>query len=418
MFAVADGMGGHQAGEVASSMALSVVGQYIEDNIGLISPEKLVEKAASAANAALYTKASSSTKFRQMGTTLTLLYREGDTAYLAHVGDSRAYLFREGQLKRITRDHSLVATLVEEGEITEEQARTHPQRNIILRALGLEPQVEIDVFAVRILPGDVFLLASDGLTGLVPDTEIARVMVTEGGPAEWSRLLVDAALDAGGTDNVSVVVVRILESATVVPVRGARPVTDASDLPLGTVQEGARPAHPDRRRIRNWLIVVAVIVAVLAAGFGTAYYFYNKTFWVGVRNGKVAMYRGFPFWDLSVVEQQTDIDVNLLPAALRERVQDKLEPESKRNALKTLATLKNEAVKNSSIVPDVEGKKFTVARDMLEAVGLRAAPELVSRTGIAADLVIDQDPVPGTRVGKGTMVKIKVVMSGTPAKEV
>jgi len=144
MFAVADGMGGHQAGEVASSMALSVVGQYIEDNIGLISPEKLVEKAASAANAALYTKASSSTKFRQMGTTLTLLYREGDTAYLAHVGDSRAYLFREGQLKRITRDHSLVATLVEEGEITEEQARTHPQRNIILRALGLEPQVEIE----------------------------------------------------------------------------------------------------------------------------------------------------------------------------------------------------------------------------------------------------------------------------------
>jgi protein phosphatase len=418
MFAVADGMGGHQAGEVASSMALSVVGQYIEDNIGLISPEKLVEKAASAANAALYTKASSSAKFRQMGTTLSLLYREGDTAYLAHVGDSRAYLFREGLLKRITRDHSLVATLVEEGEITEEEARTHPQRNIILRALGLEPQVEIDVSAVRIQPGDVFLLASDGLTGLVPDEGIARVMAGEGGPAEWSRLLVDAALDAGGTDNVSVVVVRILESETVVPVRGARPVTDASDLPPGTVEEGARPAHPDRRRIRNWLIVGAVIVAVLAAGFGTAYYFYNKTFWVGVRNGKVAMYRGFPFWDLSVVEQQTDIDVNLLPAALRERVQDKLEPESKRNALKTLETLKNEAVKNSSVVPDVEGKKFTVARDMLEAVGLRAAPELVSRTGIAADLVIDQDPEPGTRVGKGTMVKIKVVMSGSPAKEV
>lgn len=418
MFAVADGMGGHQAGEVASSLALSVVSQYIEDNIGLISGEKLVEKAASAANAVLYTKASSSAKFRQMGTTLTLLYREGDTAYLAHVGDSRAYLYREAGLKRITRDHSLVATLVEEGEITEEQALTHPQRNIILRALGLEPQVEIDVSAVRIQPGDVFLLASDGLTGLVRDAAIARILATEGGPTEWARLLVDAALEAGGTDNVSVVLVRILESATVVPVRGAKPITDVSDRPPGTVAEDAQPVRADRRRIRNWLIVCAVILAVLAAGFGTAYYFYNRTFWIGSHGGKVTMYRGFPFWDLASVEKETDIDVNLLPDALRRRVQNKLEPESKRNSLKTLETLKNEAIKNSSIVPDVAGKKFTVARDMLEAVGLRADPELVSRTGIAADLVIDQDPVPGTRVGKGTMVKLRVVMSGSPAKEV
>jgi serine/threonine protein phosphatase PrpC len=135
IFAVADGMGGHQAGEVASALAISVVGQYIEDNIGLISAEKLVEKAAGAANAAVYTKASSSARFRQMGTTLTLMYREGDTAYIGHVGDSRAYLFREGGLKRLTQDHSLVATLVRDGEITEEQALHHPQRNIILKAL-------------------------------------------------------------------------------------------------------------------------------------------------------------------------------------------------------------------------------------------------------------------------------------------
>ena len=418
MFAVADGMGGHQAGEVASSLALSVVGQYIEDNIGLISGEKLVEKAASAANAALYTKSSSSAKFRQMGTTLTLLYREGDTAYLAHVGDSRAYLFRQGELKRITRDHSLVATLVEEGEITEIEARTHPQRNIILRALGLEPQVEVDVIAVKIQPGDVYLLASDGLTGLVVDDAIAAILGSAVGPPEWARRLVDAALEAGGTDNVSVVLVRITESDTVVPVRGAKPLGDSSDLPAGAALQDTAPRRRSGHRVRNWLIVCTVILALLAAGFGTAYYFYSKTYWVGVHDGKVTLYRGFPFWDLSVVQDETDIDVTLLPDALRQRVQDKLEPESKRNALKTLATLKQEAIKNSSIVPDVEGKKFGEATDMLEAVGLRVEPQLVSRTGIAPDTVIDQAPIPGSRVGKGTVVKLKVVMSGPPAKEV
>jgi hypothetical protein len=139
---------------------------------------------------------------------------------------------------------------------------------------------------------------------------------------------------------------------------------------------------------------------------------------VGVRDGKVTLYRGFPFWDLAVVEQSTGIEVKFLPDALRRRVQDKLEPESKRNALKTIANLKREAEKNSSIVPDVQGKKYTTARDTLEAAGLTPQPELVSRTGMAADLVIDQDPVPGTRVGKGSAVKIKVVMAGPPAKEV
>jgi serine/threonine protein phosphatase PrpC len=413
-------MGGHQAGEVASSMALGVVGQYIEDNLGLISGEKLVEKAMAAANAAVHSKASSSAKFRQMGTTLTLIYREGDTAYIGHVGDSRAYLHRKGALRHLTRDHSLVATLVEEGEITEEQARQHPQRNIILKALGLEPQVEVDISAVKIEPGDIFLIASDGLTGMVEDDRIGGVFASGGEPSDWARSLVDLALEAGGADNVSVVVVRILESDTVVPVRGARPVSTL-ELPPGTAAPlpGGEVKKPrSRDRVRNWLIVTGVIIALVGAGLGVAFYFYNRTYWVGVRDGKVTLYRGFPFWDLAVVEQSTGIEVKFLPDALRRRVQDKLEPESKRNALKTIANLKREAEKNSSIVPDVQGKKYTTARDTLEAAGLTPQPELVSRTDMAADLVIDQDPVPGTRVGKGSAVKIKVVMAGPPAKEV
>lgn len=423
LFAVADGMGGHQAGEVASALALGVVGQYIEDNIGLISGEKLVEKAVGAANAAVYQKASSSAKFKQMGTTLTLLYREGDTAYVAHVGDSRAYLLRDGILKRLTADHSLVATLVEEGEITEEQAMHHPQRNIILKALGLEPQVEIDVFAVQILPGDVFMIASDGLTGLVPDRRISEILAAPREPPDWARQLVDEALEAGGTDNVSVVVVRILESATVVPAPGARFVEEGA----GGATGNGGPAYGglngksrkmSRRRLRNWIIACGLIVVLLGAGFGIAFYFYNRTFWIGDKGGKVTLFKGFPFWDLSMVEQQTDISVEFLPEALQTRVENKLEPESRRNALKTLDGLKREAEKNSSIVPDVQGKKYQAAKDTLEHLGLRADPQLVTRTGIAADLVIDQDPVPGTRVGKGASVKLKVVLAGPKPKEV
>lgn len=422
VFAVADGMGGHQAGEVASSIALGVVGQYIEDNIGLIAGEKLVEKAAAAANAAVYQKASSSSKYKQMGTTLTVLYREGDTIYIAHVGDSRAYLFRDGALKRITRDHSLVATLVEEGEITEEEAMHHPQRNIILKALGLEPQVEVDVSAVRIQPGDVFVVASDGLTGLVSDVEIGAALSEPLGPEGWARKLADMALDAGGTDNVSVVVVQILESTTVIPVKGARQLDEnANGLarpsePSASASEASRQER--RRRLTIWLGVGAVVLVLLAGCFGVAYYFYNRTYWVGVKDGRVTLFKGFPFWDLASVQDQTDIKTSFLPDDLRIRVESKLEPESRSEALKTLASLEKEAEKNSSLVPDVQGKKYPAARQLLEQTGLRAEPVLVSRTGMAADLVIDQDPVPGTRVGKGTAVKLKVVMAGSKPKEV
>jgi len=404
-------MGGHQAGEVASSLALSVVCQYVEDNIGLMPGEKLIEKATAAANAAIYTKASSRVKFRQMGTTLTVMYREGDTIYIAHVGDSRAYLFRENKLRRLTRDHSLVATLVEKGEITEEQALCHPQRNILLKALGLAPQVEVDVSAVRIEPGDIFLIGSDGLTGMARDEEIAGVLASGGEPSDWSRRLKDIALDAGGADNVSVVVIRILESASIVraPAAGRR---------AGGKPEGAPPARSRRGRLRNWLITVVVVVALLGAGFGVAYHSYNRSFWVGVKDGKVTLFKGFPFWDLALVERQTDIEARFLPDALMRRVENKLELESKSSALDTIESLEREVEKNSSIVPDVQGKKYQVARGLLESVGLRAEPNLVSRTGIAADIVIDQDPVPGTRVGKGASVKVKVVMAGSPAEEV
>ena len=418
LFAVADGMGGHRAGEVASSLALGVVGQYIEDNIGLIPGEKLVEKAAAAANAAVCQKASSSAKYRQMGTTLTLLYREGDTAYVAHVGDSRAYLFREGDLRRLTRDHSLVATLVEEGEITEEQAMRHPQRNIILKALGLEPRVDVDVSAVRITPGDVFVVASDGLTGLVPDGAIEAALRESLDPVRWARRLADMALEAGGTDNVSVVVVQILESDTVVPVGGARALDEAGEGPPGPSTGAPGPRKGARRRLMLWLGAWVTVVVLLGAGFSVAFYFYNRTYWVGVKGGKVTLFRGFPFWGFATVQEQTDIQSSFLPETLRRRVENKLEPESRSEALKTIRVLEREAEKNTRLVPNVQDKEYSAAKKILEKTGLRVKQTFVSLTGVEVDKVIGQEPAPGTRVGKGTSVELKVVLPGSNAREV
>ncbi len=424
LFAVADGMGGHQAGEVASGLALSVIGQYVEDNLGLIGGEKLVEKAVASANAAVHQKAASSARYRDMGTTLTLLYREGDTAYIGHVGDSRAYLFRAGKLRALTRDHSLVATLVEEGEITEQEARTHPQRNIILRALGLEPQVEVDVVSVKIEPGDEFLLATDGLTGPIIDAEIEGVLVAEADPVRAARRLVELALEAGGTDNVSVVLAFFRESETIIPAGVPKTApeegtqADAGAAPeTGRGGSGKRP-RARRRKMLLWAVILAVILVLLATGFGVAAHFYNRTFYVASRNGKVTMFKGFPFWDLGMVEKETSIQVKFLPDVLRRRVEGKLDPQSRTGAEKTLKWLEREAAKNSVVVPSVEGKKYKQVKADLENMGLLVKIDLVSVPNIPGDTIIEQDPAPGTRLGVGSEIKLRVVMVGSPAKEV
>lgn len=415
LFAVADGMGGHQAGEVASALALSSVGQYVEDNLGVIPGEKLVEKAMSGANAAVHQKSESGAGYRDMGTTLTLLYREGDTAYIGHVGDSRAYLYRDGVMRQLTSDHSLVAKLVAEGEITPQEARVHPQRNVILKALGLEARLEADVISVKIQQGDVFLLATDGLTSMVTDDGISRVLAEQAGPVDAARRLVEMALDAGGTDNVSVVIISFAESTTIVPVGGAvRGAAGESSPEAG--DDGGGPGRG--KAARRWLIVPLVLLVLLGAGVGVGLYFFNSTYFVGVKGGRVTVFKGFPFWDMAMVERQTDIETRFLPDALRSRVEENLETESRREAEETVRSLTAEVEKNSSIIPNVEGKQYDEATELLLEAGLRPVPELVSRPGFEPDVVIMQDPAPGARVGKGSDVRLNVVMGGTPAREV
>lgn len=206
VFAVADGMGGHDAGEVASSIAIEALrerGFQLEDPIGEI------RAAFSDINSRIHERARTDPTCAGMGTTLTLLIFRGQEAYVGHVGDSRLYVLRDGGLKQLTEDHSIVWELVRHGEITEEEARFHPHRNIITRALGTFPSVEPDVFGLEVLKGDTFLLCTDGLSSELEGREIAEILSKSPSPEEAPSRLVEAALRRGGADNITAVVVYV-----------------------------------------------------------------------------------------------------------------------------------------------------------------------------------------------------------------
>ena len=202
VFAVADGMGGHLAGEVASRMAIEAVQRMARENErpGIAA----LREAVACAHETILAHAQDHIECTGMGTTLSVLWLGENYAYIAHVGDSRIYRLREGSLTQITQDHSLVEELVRAGLITREQARTHPRRNIITRALGTHGENEPDLLVTDVQDGDVFLLCTDGLTGMVPDDEIERTLRDCGIEAAADRLLA-LALDAGGRDNVTLI---------------------------------------------------------------------------------------------------------------------------------------------------------------------------------------------------------------------
>ncbi|HVW33493.1 MAG TPA: Stp1/IreP family PP2C-type Ser/Thr phosphatase, partial [Acidimicrobiia bacterium] len=200
LYAVADGMGGHRAGEVASATAIETLQDAYRRGEAL-------DRAVVSANAAVFAKAADDVALRGMGTTMTALAVEADgTALFGHVGDSRAYLMRDGAVSQVTVDHSLVEQLVREGRLSPEEAAHHPQRAIITRALGVDAAVEVDTYRVDLQPGDRLLLCSDGLTNMLPDDTIAGALRRHADPQEAADALVDMANQAGGDDNITVVV--------------------------------------------------------------------------------------------------------------------------------------------------------------------------------------------------------------------
>ncbi len=245
IYLVADGMGGHQAGEVASQGAAElVIHQYYSDPDADVGAS--IVRAIRAANKQIHGQAQADPSKSGMGTTLVAAVVLGRKVYVANVGDSRAYLINRSGITQITDDHSWVEEQVRAGLLTAEQARKHPQRNLVTRALGSKPTVEVDLFEGEINAGDTLLLCSDGLTGRVDDQEIAAV-VRERPPAEATRHLVNLANDRGGNDNISVLIVRAQEEQLTMP------------MPAGV--------QPTRRsRLIPILLGAAVILALILGG--------------------------------------------------------------------------------------------------------------------------------------------------------
>lgn len=205
LFAVADGMGGARAGEVASELTVEALASLPGEG----SAEQRLAAVAHDANRRIHELAATDTERAGMGSTLIAAYLDEQGVAIAHVGDSRAYRLSDGKLERLTRDHSLVGMWVQRGDLTEAEAEAHPQRSVITRALGPEPEVEVDTQTAPARPGDVFLLCSDGLTSMVPDAAIAELMTQAGPLPELADRLVATANDRGGRDNVSVVLFRV-----------------------------------------------------------------------------------------------------------------------------------------------------------------------------------------------------------------
>lgn len=297
LFAVADGMGGAQAGEVASRLAAeSVREQTLGD---LSSPEQTVELIREA-NRRVYAYSSENASTRGMGTTMTVALVEGSVVTIGHVGDSRAYLLRDDQLTQLTQDHSLVAELVRSGRLSPKEAESHPRRSVITRALGTDSDVEVDVFSIRAQNGDLFLLCSDGLTSMVADEEIARLLVAARADLDDAgKKLVAAANQAGGEDNITVVLFE-LESGEPEPAEeivaqapdDAKTLTESDAVP--TLKLEPRQSSYRHRSRRAILIALAsaIFLALVALGVFTV----STAHFIGVEpDGRVAVYQGLPY---------------------------------------------------------------------------------------------------------------------------
>ena len=320
LFAVADGMGGAQAGEVASRIA---AGAFEDTPEGEGPAEGQLEEIAQHANSEIHKLAQEDSSRAGMGTTLTAAMLRDDEVAFGHVGDSRAYVLRDGELKRLTKDHSLVEELRRQGRLTEEQAEEHPQRSIITRALGPEPKVIVDTMTFPARPGDVFLLCSDGLTTMVSDDEIRDILFGSKNLRTAVNRLVEAANRGGGRDNITAVAFRVAEEGEEQEDEGATLISRTADQ-AGLTGERMRAATdrlrgrgapmPQTSRRRRGIRIAAITAAVIVV-LGGALLFARTIYFLGTDDGgNVALYRGLPYelpLGVNLYSEQSSIPVQV-----------------------------------------------------------------------------------------------------------
>ena len=363
LLVVADGMGGHAAGDVASSIAIGEIVSLDGDSHGADDALDLLAKALHSANNGLRQAMQRQPELQGMGTTVTALLRTGNKIAVAHIGDSRAYLLRDGTFTQITHDHSFVQSLIDEGRITEEEAQGHPQRSLVTRVLTGQQHDEPDLAMREARVGDRYLLCSDGLSGFVARDTIEEILLQAEPPGVTADRLVELALRAGAPDNVTCIIGDVVDldtdqaPSTAQEVVGAAaerrgtatramPVTPASKAAaltreaMGTeddeheheheqVESGRgagsnRRASPGRWRWVRVLSLFLLVVAAVAGGGLGAYTWSQQQYYVGTVNGHVAIYQGVSQkvgpWELSHVVDESEIPLTDLPDFYRSRL--------------------------------------------------------------------------------------------------
>ncbi len=400
LFVVADGMGGARGGEVASRIAIdTITGAYDV-------PEPAVLAAAvESANEAIHRRASDDPELRGMGTTVTaaalMPVDEGDgdldRIVIANVGDSRAYLFRAGGLTQLTEDHSMVADMVREGRLDPGEAERHPQRNILTRVLGVFDQVQVDMWMVDLCAGDRYVLCSDGLFNELSADRITAVLRRyRDDPDDAAGELVRQAVDAGGHDNVTVVVVDVVEdgdSALAAPSAiSSRPVDLAgftAAIPEGSAPPAAeRPARSRRRRASDpdaprtrltWRVAafVAALVAVLGGAALAVRWYATSSYFVGFDGDEVVIWQGRPdgvLWFDATIEQRTGIRRDELPGPALDRVEARREQADLGDARRFLANLQTDMARAERAASTTTSSSTTVGPPATVAPTTTAPP--------------------------------------------
>jgi protein phosphatase len=361
LLVVADGMGGAAAGEVASSVAIATVSQLDSDSPG---PDLLGHLTASVqtANDHLHDMQLGDPDLRGMGTTVTALLRAGGRLGLLHIGDSRAYLLRDGELEQITHDHTFVQGLVDDGRISADEANHHPQRSVITNVLDGRGQIEPDVSIREARAGDRYLVCSDGLSGVVSEQTLAETL-SHGDPDAAADALVSLALRGGGPDNITAIVADVVDvdaAPSAVPlIVGAvadglgdreqpdSPAAKAAALGRDPVDDAVEPVEPPPGRALRRTLLALLLLAVVAGSSVAAWEWSQRQYYVGANGQQVAIFRGLsqdigPIGTSHVYAQQ-DVALSDLPQYTREQVRDSIEANNLSDAQRIVLTLREQA---------------------------------------------------------------------------